>query len=85
LEAKQAVCSFTKLKRFHDAATVTSLTLENGQTREKLVIKGANGMYQPVTISRYPMGTNEEEWIKEMSQYPNFGNRKIEFDPINHQ
>jgi hypothetical protein len=74
LEAKQQqVGFFIKLENFRDAASVQSLTLENGQTQEKLVIKG--GLY--VTISRYPMGINEEKW---KSQYPNFGNRKIKFD-----
>jgi hypothetical protein len=66
---------------FRDDDSVQSLTLENGKTREKLVIKGANGDYRPVTISRYPMGTNEKEWIEELSQHSNMDNRKIEFYP----
>jgi hypothetical protein len=81
LEANQAVSFFIKLLFFRDAASVRSLTLENGQTKEKLVIKGANEDYDPVTISRCPMGTNEEEWIDEMSKL-NIHNRRIEFNPF---
>jgi hypothetical protein len=65
---------------FRRQASIQSLTLENGQTQEKLVIKGTNDNYKPVTISRYPIGTNEEEWVEEMSQRPDTDNRKIEFD-----
>jgi hypothetical protein len=77
LEASQAVSFFIKLEGFCDDASVQSLTLENGKTKEKLVIK--RGDY--VTISRYPIGTNEGEWTKEMSQDPDpdIHNRKIEF------
>jgi hypothetical protein len=82
MEATQAVSFFIKLSKFRDDASVQSLTLENGQTQEKLVIKGENESYHPVvTISRCPMGTNEEEWGEEMSQPPNFDNRTIKFDP----
>jgi hypothetical protein len=81
LEANQAVSFFAKLEGFRDDASIQSLTLENGQTQEKLVIKRENKIYDHVvTISRYPMGTNQEEWIQEMSQYPDFGNREIIFD-----
>jgi hypothetical protein len=82
MEATQAYSFFIKLSKFRDEASVQSLTLENGKTREKLVIKGANESYDPVeTISRYPMGTNEEEWNEEMSQFPKIDNRTIKFDP----
>jgi hypothetical protein len=77
LEANQAVSFFVNLKDFRDDANVQSLTLENGQTQEKLVIKGTTRRH--VSISRFPMGTNEEEWIEEMNQRPNTDNRKIEF------
>jgi hypothetical protein len=79
LEANQAVSFFIKLEGFCDDASVQSLTLENGQTQEKLVIKGVNGIFDPVTISRYPLGTNEEEWNEEMSEYPKIHNRQIIF------
>jgi hypothetical protein len=47
-----------------------------------LVIKGANESYDPVvSISRYALGTNEEEWIEEMSQRSKIDNRTIKFDP----
>jgi hypothetical protein len=78
LEANKAASFFIKLIAFRDAANVQSVTLENGQTREKLVIKGANGDYRPVTISRYPMGTNEEK-VEEISQHTNRDNREIGF------
>jgi hypothetical protein len=80
LEANQAVTFFIKLEKFRGAASAQSLTLENRKTLEKLVIKRANGDYDPVTISRYPMWTNEEEWVEEMSQHLNTDNRTIEFD-----
>jgi hypothetical protein len=68
LEANGAVSFFIKLLYFRDSDSVQSLTLENGQTQEKLVIKGANGIHDPVvSISRYPMGTNEKEWIDELN------------------
>jgi hypothetical protein len=81
LEANQAVSFFIKLTSFRDDDSVQSLTLKNGQTQEKLVTKGigTNENYDYVTISRYPMGTNEEEWIKEMRQHPNIDNREIDF------
>jgi hypothetical protein len=83
LEASQAVSFLIYLKHFRDEVSVQSLTLENGHTQEKLVIRGTNEfLYEPaVSISRCPMGTNEEEWIQEMSQHTNRYNRIIEFDP----
>jgi hypothetical protein len=80
LEASQAVRFFIKLKEFRDFANVQSLTMENGQTQEILVIKGVNENTDYVTISRYPMGTNEEEWNKEMNEDANIYNREIIFD-----
>jgi hypothetical protein len=82
LKADQAVSFFIKLEEFRDIISVQSLTLENCQTKEKLVINGANGLYDPVTISRDPIGTNEKGWIEEMGQRPNIHNRKILFDAI---
>jgi hypothetical protein len=80
LEANRAVSLFIKLLFFHDNDSVQSSTLENSKTREKLVIKREIESYDFVTISRYPIGTNEEEWEKEMSQCKNIHNRRIEFD-----
>jgi hypothetical protein len=81
LEANQAVSFFIELEMFRGQASVQSLTLENSKTREKLVIEGVTRDFDHVVkISRYPMGTNEEELNKVMSQYPNTDNRKIEFD-----
>jgi hypothetical protein len=79
LEASQAVSFFIKFKIFHDDANVQFLTLENGKTQEKLVIKRETEGYDYVSISRYPMRTNEE-WIQEMSQHPNRNTRIIGFD-----
>jgi hypothetical protein len=81
LEANQAVSFFIRLEMFYDALSVQSLTLKNGQTKEKFVIKEANKSNDPVTIVRCPIGTNEEEWIEEMSQFSNIHTRKIEFYP----
>jgi hypothetical protein len=77
LEAKvnQAVSFFIKLENFYDADRILSVTLENSQTREKLVFKSKTGY---VTISRYPMGTNRKEW-KEMCQHPNH-DRQVVFE-----
>jgi hypothetical protein len=81
LEANQAVSFFVKLIIFGATASVQSLTLENSQTREKLVIKEATRIYNLATISRYQMGTNEEGWIEEMSQFPKMdANREIVFN-----
>jgi hypothetical protein len=76
-KANQAVSFFVKLRQFNDDSNFQSLTLENGQTQEKMVIKRENDHI--VTISRYPIGTNEEEWDHEMRQPPNIDNRKISF------
>jgi hypothetical protein len=85
LEANQAVSFLIYLKYFRDEASVQSLTLENGQTQEKLVIQGKTELHDHdyVTISRYPMGISEEEWIKVMCQHPTIHkHRSIEFDPL---
>jgi hypothetical protein len=79
-EANQAVSFFIKLYNFHDNASVQSLILENGQTQEKLVIKGKSRSRDFVRILRYPIGTNEKEWVEEMSQHTNTHNRTIEFN-----
>jgi hypothetical protein len=81
LEANQAISFFVKLQIACAAVIAQSQTLENSQTREKLVIKVATSVNDPTTISRYPMGTNEQEWIGELSQCPNIdANRRIVFD-----
>jgi hypothetical protein len=81
LKANQPVSFFIKLEYFRVLPLVESLTLENSQTQEQLVIKQETQRLGsgPVSISRYPMETNQEEWIKEMEQRPNTDNRKIEF------
>jgi hypothetical protein len=80
LEANQAVSFFIILASFRDAASVQSGKLENGQTQEKLVIKGETQDHNYVTIARYPMEMEiDEEWIEEMKQRPNISNRRIEF------
>jgi hypothetical protein len=77
LDATQAVSFFIELEDFREEANVQPLTLENGKTQEKLVIRGTND--DSVKISRYPMGMNEKEWIEEMSKGPSICNRKIGF------
>jgi hypothetical protein len=76
LAAKQAVSFLIKLRYFRDEDNVQLLTLENHQTHEKLVIRGITPGHTYVSISRYPMGTNEDEWFE--YQRPNIDNRKIE-------
>jgi hypothetical protein len=76
LEANQAVSFFIKLKNFRDQTIVQPLILENGKTQEKMVIKGTSHY---LSISRYPMGTNEEEWEEEISKRINIYNRQILF------
>jgi hypothetical protein len=80
LGANQAVSFFIKLRQFRDEDNVQTLILENDQRREKLVIKGKTRGLEYVSILRYPMGTNEKEWIEEMSQRTNIDNRTIIFD-----
>ena len=53
---------------------VESLTLDNGQTKEKLVIKNARQGH--VTVSRYPMDASDE-WIEGMNKKPNNEYRNI--------
>jgi hypothetical protein len=79
LEANQQAVSFlVKLKAFRDEDNVQSI-MENGLTQEKLVInKEKTRVHNYVSISRYPIGTNEKKWNEEMSQRPNISNRKIE-------
>jgi hypothetical protein len=78
LEANQAVSFFIKVDEFRDQASVQSQTLENSKTQEKLVFEGKiRGHYNYVTISRYQMGINDEEWIEETGKH---ANREIEFD-----
>jgi hypothetical protein len=76
--ANLAVSFSNKLGRFRDADNVQSLILENGQTREKLAIKGKTRGLEYVSILRYPLGTNEEERIEEIRKHPNIDNRIIE-------
>jgi hypothetical protein len=66
LEANQAVSFFIRFHMFRDEDSVQSLTLENGKTHEKLVIRGKTGDNKFLSISRCPMGTNEAEWIEEI-------------------
>jgi hypothetical protein len=46
-----------------------------------MVIRGKTGGHDYVSISRYSMGTNEDEWIED--QRPNIGNREIELTKRN--
>jgi hypothetical protein len=79
---QQAVSFFIKLENFRDAASVQPLILENGQTQEKLAIKGKTQHHDYLSISRYPLGTNEKEWIEEMRQqsYIDYDYPTIVFD-----
>jgi hypothetical protein len=77
LEATHAVSFFIKLENFRDSASVQPLILENGQTQEKLAIKGKTEDHDYLSISRYPLGTNEKEWIEEIVQHEYVDNRTI--------
>jgi hypothetical protein len=62
--AQQGVNYLVKLFWFQDAARIeTCCTLDNSQTNERLVVKRTEA---DVSISRYPIGSNEE-WLKEMT------------------
>jgi hypothetical protein len=64
LEAKETAVSFFVHLCFRDTTNVQSVTLENGITQEKLVIRQeAFGM----SISRHPIGATEK-WIEEMNK-----------------
>jgi hypothetical protein len=67
LEAKKAVTFFIKFKYLLDATNVESLILDNGQTKEKLVIERKDDF--KVAISRYPI-VSSEEWVKTMVEKP---------------
>jgi hypothetical protein len=80
LEANQAVSFFVILSRFRDEASVQFLTLENGQTQEKLAIKGITEGHDYVTITRCPLEMEiNDEWGEEMKQQRQNSNRAIEF------
>jgi hypothetical protein len=81
LDANQAVSFFASISgcRSRRAGLVQSISLANDKTQEKLVIKGRD----IVTISRYPMGANEEEWSKELWKIDDPGwwqKRRIDVD-----
>jgi hypothetical protein len=66
LEAKKAITFFIHFKYLsHVISSVQSLTLENGQTNEKLLINMEDAF--KVAISRYPIGSSQE-WIKVMRE-----------------
>jgi hypothetical protein len=74
MQAKQTASFYIKIVGFHDMFKVLApLSLQNIKTGEKLVITKievddeSEDFY--VTISRFPIGTNEEEWHREMAQY----------------
>jgi hypothetical protein len=73
MHSSQAISFVIRLYRLynlHDGANVQSMTLENIQTNEKLVIKRmVEYEHMTLTISRYPMEANEE-WIKGMGKDP---------------
>jgi hypothetical protein len=65
MKAKQAASFYIKIGGFDDMRKVMApLSLQNIQTGEKMVITDVD-----LTISRFPIGTNEEEWHREMAQY----------------
>jgi hypothetical protein len=75
MHAKQAASFYIKIVGFdsYDMRKVLApLSLQNTQTGEKLVIKKIevkNRQDFDLIISRFPIGTNEEEWHREMAQY----------------
>jgi hypothetical protein len=81
LDANQAASFFIQLLSFRDDDSVQYQTLENDKTGEKLVIKKRSTSRESVTISRCPIGTNEEEW-EEMGvdSYQSILKRNIKFD-----
>jgi hypothetical protein len=71
--AQQGVNYGVKLFWFEDVARIEACTLDNGQTNERLVIKGTRA---DLSISRYPIGSNEE-WIEEMTGWGCNGFNKL--------
>jgi hypothetical protein len=73
MQAKQAASFYIKIVCFDDLREVLApLSLQNIQTGEKLVITKIMGEHPRdvnLTISRIPIGANEEEWHNEMAQY----------------
>jgi hypothetical protein len=55
------------------------MTLDNGQTNEKLVIERKDDTH--VVISRYPIGSSEE-WISGMGKNPTRKYRNIIMDSL---
>jgi hypothetical protein len=75
VQSNQAISFFIHIFR-QNARPIESLSLENYQTQEKLVIRGEDGH---ATISRCPMRASEE-WIEEMGEYSDWESRKIVID-----
>jgi hypothetical protein len=83
LEAKKAVTYFIHFECWlpilsSSSSGVQSLTLDNGQTNEKLVIERKDAIMK-VAISRYPIGSSQE-WIKRMTEEPTHKYRNIKID-----
>jgi hypothetical protein len=77
LEAKKAVTFFIHFDYWFYSTSVQSLTLDNGQTNEKLVIERKDDFV--VVISRYPIGSSQE-LIKRMAEKPTHKYRYIIID-----
>jgi hypothetical protein len=76
MQAKQAASFYIKIVSFdfNDMRKILApLSLQNIQTGENLVITKIEMEEESedfdLTISRFPIGTNEEEWHREMAQY----------------
>jgi hypothetical protein len=73
MASKQSISFFIHLLKFRNASNVQTVSQENNQTKEKLVIKGIyeNERYGRVLITRHPMEANGE-WIDEMCEVPEY-------------
>jgi hypothetical protein len=79
LQAKQAASFYIKIVEFDGTRELLApISLNNSQTGEKLVITKIAREYTQgidLTISRFPIGTNAEEWHSGMAQHSNKPNR----------
>jgi hypothetical protein len=84
--AIRPVSFFVHLQIFrHENAERQDISLDNGRTNERLVIKTIDRYSLVVLISRYSVGANQQEWIeaneREIMEWDfHEQNRRIRFD-----
>jgi hypothetical protein len=83
MESTRTISFFIHLSALEEAVSssiVPPLSLDNGQTNERLVFQGAEDVVSLGRIARYPIGASEE-WIEQkmISKYwtDEYGNLEI--------